>query len=94
MFDFNEDDDLFGGTPEKKYFDIIFNANRGLVEDALTKNLQRMMILESLLEERLQEDEDLEKMVLSYRMNNQDRVEDDLKNAYIAGMGDILTQNE
>ena len=25
MYDFNEDDELFGGTPEKKYFDIIFN---------------------------------------------------------------------
>ena len=94
MFDFHEDDDLFGGTAEKKYFDIIFNANRSVVENELSKNLRRMNALEKLLEERLQEGEDLEKLVVSYIASNIESVEDDLKNAYIAGMGDILTQAE
>jgi hypothetical protein len=94
MYDFNEDDELFGGTPEKKYFDIIFNANRNLVEYALTENLKRMSILESLLEERLEEGADIDKMILNYAMSNQTKVEDDLKNSYIHGMGDILTKNE
>ncbi len=94
MFDFNEDDALFGGTAEKKYFDIIFNANRSVVENELSNNLRRMNALEKLLEERLQEGEDLEKLVVSYIASNIESVEDDLKNAYIAGMGDILTQAE
>jgi hypothetical protein len=94
MYDFNEDDELFGGTPQKKYFDIIFNANRNLVEHALTENLKRMSILESLLEERLEEGADIDQMILTYAMNNQTKVEDDLNNAYIHGMGDILTKNE
>jgi len=94
MFDFNEDDDLFGGTAEKKYFDIIFNANRSVVENALTNNLKRMNALEKIIEDRLAEGEDLEKLVLSHTASNIDSVEADLKNAYIAGMGDILTQAE
>ncbi len=94
MFDFNEDDDLFGGTAEKKYFDIIFNANRSVVENELSNNLRRMNILEHLLEERLQEGEDLETLIISYGANHIDEAEADLKNAYIAGMGDILTQAE
>ena len=94
MYDFNEDDDLFGGTPEKKYFDIIFNANRNLVEYSLTENLKRMSILETLLEERLEEGTDIDQMITAYFLNNQTKVEDDLKNAYIHGMGDILTKNE
>ena len=94
MFDFHEDDDLFGGTAEKKYFDIIFNANRSVVENALSNNLKRMNALEQILEDRLQEGEDLEKLVISHSVSNIDSVEADLKNAYIAGMGDILTQAE
>jgi len=94
MFDFHEDDDLFGGTAEKKYFDIIFNANRSVVQNELTNNLKRMNVLENLLHERLQEGEDLEQLVKSYMANHIDETENELKNAYIAGMGDILTQAE
>ena len=94
MFDFHEDDDLFGGTAEKKYFDIIFNANRSVVENELTNNLKRMNVLENLINERLTEGEDLEQLVQSYMANHIDETESELKNAYIAGMGDILTQAE
>ena len=94
MFDFHEDDELFGGTAEKKYFDIIFNANRSVVENELSNNLRRMNALEKLLEERLQEGEDIEKLVVTHIASNIDTVEAELKNAYIAGMGDILTQAE
>ncbi len=94
MFDFNEDDELFGGSAEKKYFDIIFNANRSVVENELSNNLRRMNALEKLLEERLREGEELEKLVVTHIASNIDTVEEDLKNAYIAGMGDILTQAE
>ncbi len=94
MFDFNEDDDLFGGTAEKKYFDIVFNANRSVVENELSNNLRRMNALEKLLEARLEEGEDLEQMVISYLASNIEEVESELKNSYIAGMGDILTQAE
>ncbi len=94
MFDFGEDDDLFGGSPKKKYFDIIFNANRNLVENALSENLKRVVILEKLLEERLNESEDIDMLIRNYAISNIDDVESMLTDAYIAGMGDILTQNE
>ena len=94
MFDFHEDDDLFGGTAEKKYFDIIFNANRSVVENALSDNLRKMNAMEALLIEALGEDTDIDKIVKNYIASNIETVEDDLKNAYIAGMGDILTQAE
>jgi hypothetical protein len=94
MFDFHEDDDLFGGTAEKKYFDIIFNANRSVVENALSDNLRKMSAMEALLEEHLGEDMDIEQLVRNYIATNIDKIESDLKNAYIVGMGDILTQAE
>ena len=94
MFDFHEDDEMFGGTAEKKYFDIIFNANRSVVENELTNNLKRMNVLENLISERLEEGEDLEQLINSYMANHIEETESELKNAYIAGMGDILTQAE
>ncbi len=88
------DDDIFGGTPRSKYFDVIFNANRNLVEEALSSNLKRIAVLEKLLEERLGDDEDIESLVQNYLIQHMDEVEHMLNDAYINGMGDILTQNE
>ena len=91
---FLEDDELFGGTPKKKYFDIIFNANRNLVEDALTNNLENIAALELLLEDMMGEDKDIEKIVFNYIINNQNKINDRVKDLYIEGMGKILAQNE
>jgi hypothetical protein len=95
MFDFNdEEESLFGGDPRTKYFDIIFNANRNLVEEALSSNLKRIAILERLLQERLDEGEDIDSLIQNFAVTKMDEVEQDLIDSYISGMGDILTQNE
>jgi hypothetical protein len=91
---FLEDDDLFGGSPSKKYFDIIFNANRNLVEFALTENLEKIAVLEMLLEEMLGEDKDLVQIIKNYSVNNMDKVSEKVTSLYIEGMGDILSKNE
>ncbi len=91
---FLEDDDLFGGSPSKKYFDIIFNANRNLVEFALTENLEKIAVLELLLEEMLGEEKDLIQIIKNYSVNNMDKVSEKVTSLYIEGMGDILSKNE
>ena len=93
---FLEDDELFGGTPEKKYFDIMFNANRNLVEYYMTSNLQKIVVLEKLLEKHLdlEEDEDVDLHVRRHVANNQEEVDALVENLYIIDMGNILTQNE
>ncbi len=91
---FLNDDDLFGGTPTKKYFDILFNANRNLVEYYLTQNLEKIAVLEHLLEEKMDEDIDLEKIVRNFAINNPEIIEKKLTDLYISDMGNILSQNE
>jgi hypothetical protein len=91
---FLEDDDLFGGTPKKKYFDIIFNANRNLVEHKLETNLEKMAAMELLLEEMLGEDKDIMQIVQNFIINNQTIIDEKTKSLFIEHMGDILTQNE
>ncbi len=91
---FLDDDDIFGGSPRKKYFDIIFNANRNLVEEELTTNLQKMAALEMLLEEMLGEEKDVMQIVQNYIWENQDRIDKKTTDLFIEGMGNILTKNE
>ncbi len=90
---FNEDDQLFGGSPEKKYFDIIFNASKGLVENQLITNLEKIVVMEKMLED-IFPDENIDAKIKSYIVENQDEVSAMLTNQYIVDVGNILTQNE
>ncbi len=93
---FLEDDDLFGGTPEKKYFDILFNANRNLVENYLKTNLEKIAAMELMLEKylELEDDEDVDLHIRRYVVNNQAEIDPLVTNLQIVDMGNILTQNE
>jgi len=94
MLDELENDPLFGGTPRKKYMDIIFNANRNLVEEHLHDNIKYMAALELLLEDMLGEDKDIVQIVRNYMFENETKIDDRTKDLLIEGMGAILTQNE
>jgi hypothetical protein len=91
---YDDNDELFGGSPKKKYFDIVFNANRNLVEHSLSENLKRIAILERLLEDRLEEGESVDMLIRNFAIENMDEVESMLVDMYITHTGDILTQNE
>ena len=90
----HDEDDLFGGSPKSKYFDIIFNASRSLVENELVNNLEKIAALELLLEELLGEDKDIERIIHNFILEHQDQIESRKNDLFIEGMGNILTQNE
>ncbi len=89
-----EDDDIFGGKPEDKFFDIIYNANRNLVQNELVDTVSRTAAMELLLEEMLGEDKDIEAIIANYYSNNTDKVNNKMNDLYIQMMGNILSQNE
>jgi len=89
-----ENDPIFGGTPKKKYMDIIFNANRNLVENYLYDNIKYTAALELLLEEMLSEDKDIVNIVNNFMFNNEDKIKQRADDLMINAMGEILTQNE
>ncbi len=91
---FLDDDDLFGGSPKKKYFDIIFNANRNLVEEELSRNLEKLAAYELLFEEMMGEEKDIMQIIQNYIWENPDKVKEKQTSLFIEGMGDILTKNE
>ncbi len=88
---FEDEDDIFMGSPKSKFLDIVFNANRGLVEFELEKLVERLAIFELMIKE----DEDLlEKKILEYKFSNEVDVESKQKSLFIEFMGNVLTQNE
>jgi hypothetical protein len=91
---FLEDDDIFGGSPRKKFYDIVYNANRNLVENEIDAILVRTNAMEALLEERLQDGEDIEKLIVAHNYSDLTAVENHKINSYIVHTGNILSQNE
>lgn len=90
----NDDDDLFGGTPEKKFYDIVFNANRNLVTGEINQILEKLAATELLLEDVLGADKDVEQIIENYRFENQGKVNHKIIDLYIGSTASILTQNE
>ena len=89
---FEDEDDIFMGSPKSKFLDIIFNANRGLVDAELERIIERMAVLELML--NAEDAEALEKKIAQYAFENLDEVESKVKSLYIESMGNVLTQSE
>ena len=88
---FNDDDGMFMGTPKSKFFDIVFNANRNLVEEELDKLIERLCALEVIVEENT---DDLEQKLQEVLFTKSQEIENKKFDTYIHSMGNILTQNE
>ncbi|CZE47863.1 Domain of uncharacterised function (DUF2018) [Campylobacter geochelonis] len=82
--------DIFEGTPREKFFDIIFNANRNLVENEIENLLIKIIALSELCEENGIS----QAQVQNYILQNPDRIEDGLNDAFIHHVGNILSNNE
>ncbi|MEE3695026.1 DUF2018 family protein [Campylobacter sp. CLAX-7218-21] len=83
-------DDIFGGQPKDKFFDIVYNANRNIVENELEILFSELVALRELAESsgitQVQID--------SFKALNSDAMESGLNDIYIDITGKILTQNE
>lgn len=88
---FDEEDSIFGGTPKSKFFDIVYNANRNLVEFELEKMVEKYVALEALLE---QNNVDITHEVNTYILDNADSINSAKNDFFIGFVGDVLTNNE
>jgi hypothetical protein len=89
---FEDEDDIFGGSPKSKFMDVVFNANNDIVRQELTKFIEKVAVMELLLEEHI--GDDIHKAVESYRVQNQDACDTKAKSLYVELMGEVLSQSE
>jgi len=84
------DYDIFSQSPREKFFDILFNANKNLVENELEKTFEKFIAMSEFCEKN-GFDETAQNSFIS---QNQTLVNERLNDIYIGLSGDILSQNE
>ncbi len=89
---FEDEDDLFGGSPKSKFMDVVFNANNDIVRQELEAFIEKVAVMELLLEEHV--GDDIHKAIQSYQVQNQDACDTKAKSLYIELMGNVLSQSE
>ncbi|MDD5400031.1 MAG: DUF2018 family protein [Sulfurimonas sp.] len=89
---FEDEDDIFMGSPKSKLMDVIFNANNDRVRAELQNFIDRTAAMELMMTEKFGEnvDRDIQRFMLSSR----DEVDEHSKSLYIELMGTILSQSE
>ncbi|ADR33532.1 Domain of unknown function DUF2018 [Sulfuricurvum kujiense DSM 16994] len=90
---FEDEDDIFQGSPKSKFMDIVFNANRDLVQNELDRLMRRLAAMELLLQETHGED-GIDRVIKSMDFERADEIEMMAKNLYLTSVGNVLTQNE
>ena len=90
---FEDEGDIFGGSPRSKFMDVVFNANRSVAENELQKLIERLAAMEKLLEETM-DDATLERRIKQLQFEEADAVNALAKEIYIESMGSILSQSE
>lgn len=96
---FEDEDDIFMGSPKSKLMDVVFNANNDVVRYELEKFIDRAAAMEMMMREKCGEEfsddgDEIEKEIRSYILTRRDEVDNFAKNLYIELMGSILSQSE
>jgi hypothetical protein len=86
---FEDEENIFGGTPKSKYWDIARQSNSEIVEHEFDKIVQKFAIMEKMLGEKYTH-EQLEKMISNYGFENGAEIENAKKGLYIEFTGDIV----
>jgi hypothetical protein len=89
---FEDEDDIFMGSPKSKLMDVVFNANNDRVRAELQNFIDRTAAMELMMAEKFGEDVDLN--IKRFMTSNRDEVENHAKSLYIELMGTILSQSE
>ncbi len=90
---FDDEDDIFQGSPRSKFMDIVYAANRDLVQNELERLMERMAVMEMLLQDQHGEDH-IDAVIHEATFSRADEVVDMTKNLYIISVGNVLSRNE
>ncbi len=89
-----EDDEILGGSPKSRFLDILFHANRNVVEGEVEKMIEWMAALELIIEEKCGLDVEKEVANVLYDEEQRAKLEQKVNSLYIEYMGKILSQSE
>ena len=88
---FEDEDDVFAGTPQSKFWDIIQVANDELVKDQMDILLEKFAVMETILIKEHGE-EKLNKILKVYTFENSQEVEFNKKSTYLEFAGEVISR--
>lgn len=86
---FEDEDDIFGGTPVSKYWDIHSQTHEDLQRSEFDGIVERVAAMEALLSEHYDFNE-LDKIVRSYIISNPTKMEEMKKSVYMELAGQLI----
>ena len=86
---FEDEDNIFGGTPASKYHDIANNSSDEIVKDEFDKIVERFATMEALLTKE-HGDEKLDQLMKSYAFDNSLEIDKHKKSLYLEFTGNIV----
>ncbi|MDD3026353.1 MULTISPECIES: DUF2018 family protein [Aliarcobacter] len=90
---FTEDeDDIFFGSPKSKFFDILEQTHRDLVEDEIDKVFEKLAILELIVSKDKDEDFDINSYINEFKLDNLSEINSAKKGLYMEVSGDIISR--
>lgn len=86
---FEDEDDIFGGTPQSKYWDFFNQASPDIREHEFDNMMDKIAAMEEILLENIEEDE-LNKHLDQYIFEHADAVEARKKSLYMEYVGNLV----
>ncbi len=86
---FEDEDDIFAGTPQSRYWDISGQLSQDLVKDEFDGVIERLAVMEAMLSES-HEYEDLDRTIKTYALTNMSEVEELKKSVYMELAGQLI----
>ena len=86
---FEDEADIFGGTPSSKYWDIANQTNDELVRDEFDKLMEKVAAMEAMLSE-VHEYDELDRIIKNYVYANLDKINEMKKSVYMELAGKLI----
>lgn len=86
---FEDEGDIFGGSPQSKYWDIANQVSEDLYRYDFDEIITKIAVMEKMLMQQHNED-DLNRIVESYALMNQEEIENHKKSLYMEYAGRLI----
>ncbi len=86
---FEDEDDIFAGTPQSRYWDISGQLSEDLVKDEFDNIVKRLAVMEAMLS-KTHDYEDLDRTINSYALSNMQETEELKKSVYMELAGQLI----
>ncbi len=86
---FEDEDDIFAGTPQSRYWDISGQLSEDLVKDEFDGVVERLAVMEAMLSET-HDYEDLDRTIKTYALANFEKTEELKKSVYMELAGQLI----